>query len=223
MNAQKLEDSIQRSFTYYNDRVGGLSVEEENERQRLSKELSEKKTATQKAKTTLQDSMIENRKLKAQEERYDELKENYTGLLKSVDTKDRTQVKDRMLLDKKLWALENHRVASSQELTEADNMAVVKQMNSIEYHNNRTKSGKLVDKVRTKGEVVQKTSEEMYKDLLAGAKETWKKENGLDKDSKPVFSIKGLDSVQDENTPTNKVDTAREMFQQPIDIDDDDE
>ena len=167
--------------------------------------------------------MIENRKLKAQEERYDELKENYTGLLKSVDTKDRTQVKDRMLLDKKLWALENKRVASSQELTEADNMAVVKQMNSIEYYNNRTKSGKLVDKVRTKGDVVQKTSEEMYADLIAGAKETWKKENGLDKDSKPAFSIKGLDSVQDENTPTGKMDTVREMFQQPIDIDDDDE
>lgn len=224
LNAQKLEDSIQRSFTYYNDRVGGLSVEEENERQRLSKELSDKKSETQKAKTTLQDSMIENRKLKAQEERYDELKENYTGLLKSVDTKDRTQVKDRMLLDKKLWALENKRVASSQELTEADNMAVVKQMNSIEYHNNRTKSGKLVDKVRTKGEVVQKTSEEMYNDLIAGAKETWKKENGLDKDSKPVFSIKGLDSVQEEpTTQSGKMDAVRDMFQQPIDIDDDDE
>ena len=222
LNAQKLEDSIQRSFTYYNDRVGGLSVEEENERQRLSKELSDKKSETQKAKTTLQDSMIENRKLKAQEERYEELKENYTGLLKSVDTKDRTQVKDRMLLDKKLWALENKRVASSQELTEADNMAVVKQMNSIEYHNNRTKSGKLVDKVRTKGDVVQKTSEEMYNDLIAGAKETWKKENGLDKDSKPVFSIKGLDSVQEEpTTQSGKMDAVRDMFQQPIDIDDD--
>lgn len=206
-SAEAIEETTQRTFKAYNDRKEDLTADEETERQKLAQEINQRALDTANAKKNLTDLMMNNRKISLQNQEKEKLQENYQKLLESIDKKDSSKVANRMLVEKKLWALNNNQVADTQTLTAKDMELIDKQSKAIEYNSNRTASGKLVDRAMTKDGVAHKTDAEMYKSVLEEAKQNWGRENGLDKSAKPTFSF-----AVDEPKEKTELEKTREMF-----------
>ena len=225
-------DKMTTKYAYYNDRLSNLTPEEEKDRQTLGNIISDQSKRLKEEEKRFKDSIVKSRTLKEQMANKQDLLKTYDEQLKTLEKDNPDVMSQRLLLEKKMWAVKNDKLIQDQKLTDKDMEYITRQIKSINYNKSRSMTGKLIDRTRTKGEIPRKDSEQLYSDMLQELSKQWSEtsvtpvETGIDKlATETSEQVKEYASEPEKVNFVFKTDSlqkTRELFNEDVNIDDGD-